>query len=451
MDLLSSIIIALVTFGLLVTFHEFGHFWVARRCGVKVLRFSIGFGKGLFSWRDSRGTEYVIAAIPLGGYVKMVDEREGEVDEADLPAAFNRQPLGARTAIVAAGPIANFLLAIAAYWLVYVMGVSGVVPLVGAVEPGSIAAEAGLEPGMEIVSVDGENTPTWRAVNQQLLGRIGETGEVSFGVLYPGSDLIYESEAQLDKWLVGEEEPNLLAGMGLEPWSPPIPPRVEEVLADSPAASAGLQANDLILAADSVPMPDWSQWVEYVRARPGKAIDVELERGSDTLSLSLTPRAISTDDGEQVGQVGIRVSVPELPAEMVRTFNYNPITAFGEACKQTWQLTVFTLESIKKLLSGLISPKNLSGPITIAKVASASAESGLESWLGVLALLSISLGVLNLLPIPVLDGGHLLFYLVEWVKGSPVSERVQNLGFQVGISIVLGIMMLAIYNDISRL
>ena len=214
MDLISSITVALLTFGLLVTFHEFGHFWVARRCGVKVLRFSIGFGKSLFSWHDRRGTEYVLGILPLGGYVKMVDEREGPVAAADLDAAFNRQPLSARTAIVAAGPVANFLLAIAAYWFIYASGVSGMVPLIGSVSEGSVAAQAGLEAGMEVVSVDGVDTPTWRAVNLRLLRRLGESGELVFGARYSDSDLIYESGAQLQQWLQGEEEPDLLGGPG---------------------------------------------------------------------------------------------------------------------------------------------------------------------------------------------------------------------------------------------
>jgi regulator of sigma E protease len=450
MELFTSIAIALLTFGLLVTFHEFGHFWMARRCGVKVLRFSVGFGKTLFSFYDKRGTEYVIALLPLGGYVKMVDEREGPVTDADLDMAFNRQSLAARTAIVAAGPIANFLMAIAAYWFIYISGVTGAVPLIGSVVEGSVAAQAGLEPGMEVVSVDGVDTPTWRAVNQRLLRRLGESGEMVFGVRYDNSDLVYESRAQLDRWLVGVEEPDLLGGLGLEPFSPPIPPRIEEVVADSPAAQAGLQADDLVVAVDGIAIADWGQWVEYVRARPGQVLELEIERDQGTMRIDLTPATV-TANGESHGQVGVRVMVPAYPEHLTREFHYNPLSALGEAVNQTWTVTIFTLESIKKLVTGLISPKNLSGPITIAKVASASAQSGLASWLGVLALLSISLGVLNLLPIPVLDGGHLLFYLVEWVKGSPVSERVQMVGFQIGVSIVLGIMLLAIYNDISRL
>ena len=304
---------------------------------------------------------------------------------------------------------------------------------------------------MEIVTVDGGETPTWRAVNQRLLRRIGESGEVLLGVRDQDSDLTYEIRAVLHRWLVGEEEIDLLGSLGITPFAPPIPPRIDEVLVDSPAASGGMEAGDLVLSVNEQPVASWREWVETVRQRPGVPLSLVVDRAGLTRTLLITPATVSDDEGEPFGRVGVKVLVPPYPDAMVREFHYNPVSALGEAVSQTWSVTVFTLESIKKLLSGLISPKNLSGPITIAKVASASAQSGLESWLGVLALLSISLGVLNLLPIPVLDGGHLLFYFVEWVKGSPVSERVQNFGFQVGISIVAAIMLLAIYNDISRL
>ena len=450
-DLLWDVIVVLFTFGLLVTLHEYGHFWVARRCGVQVLRFAVGFGKPLLRWKDRLGTEYVVCALPLGGYVKMLDEREGPVAEADLPRAFNRQPLRARTAVVAAGPLANFLLAIAAYWLVFVAGVSGVVPLIGSVAEDSIADRAGLAAGMEIVSVDGRETPTWRAVNQQLLRHIGESGEIVFGLRQEGTDLVYERRAALQQWLVGAEEPDLLESLGMEPWAPVIAPRFAEVIDGSPAERAGMQAGDRVLAVDGRRIASWEAWVDVVQNSPGVPLEVELERAGATLTLTLTPDVVRDDRSHAHGQAGVRVELPPLPDSMVREFRYNPASALGEALQQTWSMTFFTLDSIKKLLSGLISPKNLSGPITIAKVATASAQSGLESWLGVLALLSISLGVLNLLPIPVLDGGHLLFYLVEWVKGSPLSDRLQNLGFQVGVSIVLALMLFAIYNDISRL
>lgn len=440
-----------VTLGVLVTIHEFGHFWVARRCDVKVLRFSVGFGKPLFSWHDRSGTEYAVAAIPLGGYVKMLDEREGEVAEHELHRAFNRKPVLQRIAIVSAGPIANFLLAIAVYWALFVSGVTGVVPIIGAVTPGSIAEQAGLEEGQEVVSVDGVETPTWSALSMQLLDRIGESGPIEFAVRYPGSDLVYHSGAQLQNWLAGAEEPDLLAGIGIMPFRPLVEARIDQVVPDSPAAQAGLLHGDLIVAADGHPIADWEEWVDWVRARPEQQIKLQFERDGVPLNAVITPLRIEAEDGTAIGQVGVSVLYPELPPDMIRRHEYGLLAAWVPALQKTWQLTAFSLDSLKKMLMGLISPKNLSGPITIAKVAGASAKSGLESYLGFLALLSVSLGVLNLLPIPVLDGGHLLFYVVELVKGSPVAERIQTLGYQVGFSLILGIMLLALYNDISRL
>lgn len=451
MELLYTIALTLGTLALLVAIHEFGHFWVARRCGVKVLRFSIGFGTSLFSWRDKQGTEYSIAAIPLGGYVKMLDEREGEVPAAELHGAFNRKPVLQRIAVVSAGPLANLLLAVVAYWFLYMAGESGYVPLISEVEPDSVAAVAGLEVGQEIVAVDGGDTPTWQALSFRLLERIGDTGTIKFAVKYPGSDVIYESEAGIDEWLSEQEQPDLFGGLGIELYMPPFPPIVGEVVARSPAESIGIQPGDTLLRADGVPMDLWMDWVDYIRARPGQPIDLEYQRGSDILQAVLVPERITDEEGEPTGRVGIAVARPEMPPELRREFERGPIESLGASVVRTWDLSVFTLNSIKKMLMGLISPKNLSGPITIAKVATASAKSGLESYISFLALLSVSLGVLNLLPIPVLDGGHLLFYTIELLAGRPVPERIQLVGYQLGLFMVLGIMVLALYNDFTRL
>jgi regulator of sigma E protease len=451
MELLYTIALTLGTLAVLVAVHEFGHFWVARRCGVQVLRFSIGFGKSLFNWRDRQGTEYVIAAIPLGGYVKMLDEREGEVPAADLHRAFNRKPPLQRIAVVSAGPLANLLLAVAAYWFLYMAGESGYIPRIDKVEPNSIAAVAGLEPGQEIVSVDGAATPTWQALSFRLLDRIGDTGTIKFAVTYPDSGMVYESEAPIDRWLSKEEEPDLFAGLGISLFTPPVPPVVGEVVANSPAASIGMLPGDKVLRADGVAMNLWMDWVDYVRARPEQPIQVEYQRGTEILRAVLLPERAKDEKGEDIGRVGLAAAIPEMPAEMVRRYQRGPVDALGASFSRTWELSVFTLKSIKKMLLGVISPKNLSGPITIAKVATASAKSGLESYIAFLALLSVSLGVLNLLPIPVLDGGHLLFYTIELLAGRPVPEKIQSAGYQVGLFLVLGMMMLALYNDFTRL
>ena len=409
MDLAFTIGITLITLGVLVAVHEYGHFWVARRCGVKVLRFSIGFGKSLYTWHDRHGTEYCIAMIPLGGYVKMLDEREGDVAAADLEHAFNRKPVLQRIAVVAAGPLANFALAIVAYWILFMGGESGYAPVIGSVQSGSVADAAGLKVGQEIVAVDGEETPTWQALSFRLLDRIGDTGSIRFTVRESGSDTLYQSEAALQRWLSEQEEPDLFGGLGISMYSPEVPPVVDEVVADSPAARAGLQAGDRVLRADGIPMSLWMDWVDYVRERPGQRIELELSRDGQLQTTTIVPDGEADASGAMVGRVGVAVAMPAMPPEMVRQFQRGPLQSLGAAVTRTGELTSFTLSSIKKMLQGLISPKNLSGPITIAKVASASAKSGLESWIGFLALLSVSLAVLNLLPIPVLDGGHLLY------------------------------------------
>ncbi len=451
MELLYTIALTLGTLAVLVAIHEFGHFWVARRCGVKVLRFSIGFGTSLFSWRDKQGTEYSIAAIPLGGYVKMLDEREGGVPPEELHQAFNRKPVLQRIAIVAAGPLANLLLAIVAYWFLFMAGESGYVPVISKVEPDSVAAVAGLEVGQEIVAVDGNETPTWQAFNFRLLERIGDTGTIKFAVKYPDSSVIYESEAGIDRWLSEQEQPDLYRGLGISLYTPPIPPVVGEVVGGSPAAAAGIEVGDTMLLADGLAMNLWMDWVDYVRARPGQPIDLEYQRGSDVFQTVIVPERIADEGGEAIGRVGIAVAMPDMPPEMLRQYPRGPLESLGASVVRTWDLSVFTLNSIKKMVMGLISPKNLSGPITIAKVATASAKSGLESYISFLALLSISLGILNLLPIPVLDGGHLLFYTIELLAGRPVPEKIQALGYQLGLFMVLGIMVLALYNDFTRL
>ncbi len=451
MDMLYTIAITLVTLSVLVAVHEYGHFWVARRCGVKVLRFSIGFGKPLFSWRDKLGTEYAVAAVPLGGYVKMLDEREGEVPAEERDQAFNGKPVLQRIAIVGAGPLANLLLAVCAYWFLFMAGESGYAPVIGEVEPGSVADVAGLEPGQEIVAVDGTETPTWQALSFRLLDRIGDTGPITFAVKYPGSDVVYESHAVVQQWLSEEEQPDLYRGLGISLYTPEVPPVVDRVIDGGAAQETGLRSGDRILRADGVAMPLWMDWVDYVRARPGQSIVLEYERDGQLFQTLITPRAVSDENGDTFGQVGLAVALPEMPAEMIREFHRGPVEALGASFTRTGELVMFTLNSIKKMVMGLISPKNLSGPITIAKVASASAKSGLEAYISFLALLSVSLGVLNLLPIPVLDGGHLLFYTAELLAGRPVPEKIQALGYQVGLFLVLGIMVLALYNDFARL
>ena len=450
MSALYMIVGTLVALGVLVTFHEFGHFWVARRCGVKVLRFSVGFGTALVRWHDRQGTEYVIAAIPLGGYVKMLDEREGDVPPELADQSFNRKSVYQRIAIVIAGPAANFLLALVFFWALAMLGSQQVRPVIGAVEAGSIAERAGLAAGQEIVSVDGEATSGWSAVNLQLVRRLGESGSIALKVRDEGSSVDKPRELALDNWLKGAAEPDPIKSLGIRPWRPALPPVLAELDPKGPAQAAGLRTGDRLLALNGQTVSEWQQVVDWVRERPGAKVAVGVERDGAQLEIPLTLAA--RGEGEAAaGYLGAGVTGIDWPPEMLREVSYGPLAAVAEGASRTWTMSVLTLESLKKMLFGELSVKNLSGPITIAKVAGASAQSGMGDFLNFLAYLSISLGVLNLLPIPVLDGGHLLFYLIEWARGRPLSERVQGWGVQIGISLVVGVMLLALVNDLGRL
>ncbi|MBG6529375.1 sigma E protease regulator RseP [Pseudomonas aeruginosa] len=450
MSALYMIVGTLVALGVLVTFHEFGHFWVARRCGVKVLRFSVGFGTPLVRWHDRHGTEFVVAAIPLGGYVKMLDEREAEVPAHLLEQSFNRKTVRQRIAIVAAGPIANFLLAILFFWVVALLGSQPVRPVIGSVAPESLAAQAGREAGQELLAVDGEPVTGWNGVNLQLVRRLGESGTLEVRVQEKGSNVDSTHQVRLDGWLKGEDNPDPIASLGIRPWRPALPPVLAELDPKGPAQAAGLKLGDRLQSIDGIAVDDWQQVVDSVRARPGQRVQLKVLRDGEVLDVALE-LAVRGEGKARSGYMGAGVAGTEWPAEMLREVSYGPLEAVGQALSRTWTMSLLTLDSIKKMLLGELSVKNLSGPITIAKVAGASAQSGVGDFLNFLAYLSISLGVLNLLPIPVLDGGHLLFYLVEWVRGRPLSERVQAWGMQIGISLVVGVMLLALVNDLSRL
>jgi regulator of sigma E protease len=449
MQIIETILALALTLGILVTLHEYGHFWVARRCGVKVLRFSVGFGKPLFSWHDRHGTEFAVAAIPLGGYVKMLDEREGPVPEALRDQAFTSKPPGQRIAIAAAGPAANFLFAIAAYWLISVLGVTTVAPVVGEVTPGSVAAQAGLEPGMEIQAVDGHAVHSWRDVSMRLLERAGEQDTIEFRVR--NGDITGTVSGPLGGWTLSDDTPDPLAEFGMAPWRPEIPPVIGQITEDGRAGAAGLRVGDRVVAVNGEPIASWYDLVEHVRSSPEQALRLTVERGDAEQVLVVTPARRTLENGEVVGFVGAGVQPVTWPDEMIQNVRYGPLAAIPQAIAETWADTRLTLVAIQKMVTGLLSPTNLSGPITIARVAEASVSSGLEDFIGFLAYLSVSLGVLNLLPVPVLDGGHILYYAIEAIRRRPLSEQAQAIGLRIGMALILTLMVFALYNDLMRL
>ena len=447
----TTILWFLVSLTILVAIHEFGHFYVARRSGVKVLRFSIGFGPRLFSWRDKQGTEYAFSAIPLGGYVKMLGERDDDFDSAEAHRAHDNKSVPVRIAIAAAGPIANFILAILLYWVFFLNGTFALSPVIGEVQAGSVAAEAGLEAGQQIVSIDGQPTKTQRDVLITLLGRLGETGDIQFSVKYPNSDYIYESKARLQKWLQGVESPDPIEGIGITFYRPPVSRDIHQVVEGSAAQAAGLQAGDTVIGADGQAFQSWEAWTEYVKARPNQTLQLEVERGGERLTLALTPAELKLESGEVIGRAGVAGKMEPWPEGMLTKQRFGIFDAFVESVDKTWETAGIALMSTKKVIFGEISVKNLSGPIGIAKVAGDSGRAGALSFLQFLAYMSILLGVLNLLPIPMLDGGHILFYTVEWIKGSPLPEKVQFIGYQAGLVMILAVTVIAFYNDILRL
>ena len=446
-----SLVSFIVAIGLLVTVHEYGHFWVARRLGVKVLRFSIGFGRPLWTRRfGADATELVVAAIPLGGYVKMLDEREGEVAAEELERAFNRQPVSTRIAVVVAGPAANFLFAILAYWVMFVSGVSGLKPVVGDVLPASFAEAAGIRAGDEIRYIENQPTPTWEATIMALLDANLDGKEIiNLRVLdSAGNERYLQAYFEVPDALL--KKGGVLDNFGLTAWRPPA--LIERLVAGGAGERAGMLPGDEVVFADDTPISNWEQWVEYVRERPGEPIAMQLLRNGELVELSVTPDRES-ENGNVIGRIGAYVQLPgeDERATMRVVVRYGLLDAVPEALYKTWEVTTLTLRTLWKMVSGRASVENLSGPISIARYAGQSAAVGLATFLGFLGIVSVSLGVLNLLPVPILDGGHLLFYLLEMVKGSPMSETAQLVGQKIGITLLLALMSLAFYNDLVRL
>jgi len=451
MSIFSTLIAFVVALGLLIVFHELGHYAVARLCGVKVLRFSVGFGLPL--WRRRFGadqTEWAISAIPLGGYVKMLDEREGPVAPQERHRAFNRQTVAKRFAVVLAGPVANFLLAILLYWLLFMHGVPGIRPVVGAPVAGTPAAQAQLAPGELIARIDGAEVATWQDLRWALLEQSLRKATVELEMHTERGDIQFR---RLDLSSIGPEkiDGDLMQAIGLTRYQPPLKPVIGRLIAGGAGERDGLREGDEVVEVDGHAIAGWEELVASISAAPGRALQFKILRGGATHQLTVTPEP-KHEAGKTLGRIGAAPKIDEIALKrLITEVRYGPLESVAKAAERTWEVSMFTLKMLGKMIAGQVSLKNLSGPITIADYAGQSAQLGWLAYVSFLALISISLGVLNLMPVPLLDGGHLMYYVAEIVKGSPVSDRVMEVGQQVGMVLLFSLMAFALYNDINRL
>ena len=447
MSVLSTILWFLIAIGILVVVHEFGHYLAARLAGVKVLRFSVGFGKPLLSRRFGRDqTEWVLSALPFGGYVKMLDEREGEVPAAEAHRSFNRATVWRRIGIVSAGPIANFLLAIVFYWALFLHGLPAMKPMIGEPPAGTPAAQAGLAAGDEIRRVNGNETQSFQDLRLNLL-RAGVAGDALVLDLANGRSVRLDAAPMQTENL----EQDILRPLGIVRYEPALDPVIGKLLPDGAAARAGFQPGDRLIAANGMSVASWQDWVQLVRQNPAKPLRIEYERQGQRGELTVVPEAVD-EAGQRIGKIGAGPRVDESTLAMLMTeVRYGPVDALWHGAVKTWDMSLFTLEMMGRMVLGQVSWKNLSGPLTIADYAGQSAALGWTSFVGFLALVSVSLGVLNLLPIPLLDGGHLMYYVAEVFTGRPVSERTMEIGSRIGMILLLLLMSFALFNDLQRL
>ncbi|EGI74782.1 MULTISPECIES: sigma E protease regulator RseP [Pseudoalteromonas] len=443
---LGSFILAL---GILVAIHEYGHFWVARKMGVKVLRFSIGFGKPLLKWHDKYNTEYVIAAIPLGGYVKMLDERVDDVPANQRHLSFNAKSVQARIAIVAAGPMANFLFAIFALAVMYMVGVQSVKPVVGSITEGSRAEQAGIMPSQHIIKIGDDDITTWQDATFALMSNLGEE---SVEVIVRDKNLQPRVKTlNLEGWKLDQQDVPPLSSLGIVPFRPQATLTIAAVTKDSAAEHANLQVNDTILAVNGETISNWQQLVNLITQSANKSLQFSVKRQDTIKAITVTPKGRIDNNGIEQGFLGVAPVVQQWPDGYVETRHYGPLDSIVRGTKETWRLITLSFDMIGNLITGQVSVKNLSGPVGIAVGAGTSVSYGLVAFLSFLALISVNLGVFNLLPLPVLDGGHLMYYIIELFRKKPVSEKTQEFGFKVGALLLIFLTCFALFNDVSRL
>lgn len=445
-----NVISFVVALGILITVHEFGHFWIARKNGVLVKRFSIGFGKALMRWRDKQGTEFVIAMIPLGGYVRMLDERVDPVLPQFRDLAFNHKTVWQRMAIIFAGPAANFIFAAFVLWLMYVIGVPEIKPVIATTTPHSIAANAGIPEQHQIIAVNGHNARDLRTTNLLLVEQIGSRN-LKLGLQNIQTQQQTEVVLDTSDWHFDPEKQSVFESLGIRLVAPKVLTEVAVISANSPAERAGIQVNDKFLRINDIDIQDWPQLQQMIQNNPETLLVAEIERQGQLVRIEVTPGVTKTPDGFSQGFLGISPKVTDWPEGMLYTQRYNVFSAALTGVEKTWQLTRLSFAMIGKLLLGDVSMKHLSGPISIAQGAGETASMGLIAFLSFLALISVNLAVINLLPLPVLDGGHLMYMFVELIRGKPVSEKTQEVGFRFGALILLLMMGIALFNDISRL
>lgn len=443
---LGSFILAL---GILVAIHEYGHFWVARKMGVKVLRFSIGFGKPLLKWHDKYNTEYVIAAIPLGGYVKMLDERVDEVPQSERHLSFNAKSVQARIAIVAAGPLANFLFTIVALATMYMVGVQSVKPVVGSITEGSRAEQAGIMPSEQIIKIGGDDITTWQDATFALMSSLGEQ---SVPVVVRNQN--YQEQTKIlnvEGWKLDKQDVPPLSSLGIVPFRPQATLTIAAITKNSAAEVANLQVNDTIIAVNGETISDWQQLVNLITQSANKSLQFSVKRQDSINSVIVTPKSRINEQGVEQGFLGVAPVVQPWPEGYVETRSFGPLDSIARGTQETWRLITLSFDMIGNLITGQVSVKNLSGPVGIAVGAGTSVSYGLVAFLSFLALISVNLGVFNLLPLPVLDGGHLMYYIIELFRKKPVSEKTQEFGFKVGALLLIFLTCFALFNDVSRL